>query len=336
MSSENSWIPWNEREDLEIAYIFENWWGDIDCICKNDNMKDFVFVFDDEQIQEFDSSGLEALPDYILVELGSKVDKLTTVVLLGKVPKKYLQEIEDKVWKACGTSVEIAICSESMVSEEEHLKAIQYMFYCEQGGKFNHFYKQALEAKRYFEDIDKRNYEILSSLSLNNKAIKPSIDSETLTVSDSPAIPAVPVAGVERPIGRNENYPSTWIYAKGDETAPEFTDNGAAGMIVAGNTARAADCLANIENVLYSINAKIPGRITKIEDIPPYNPTDNKHWVTVKQYMDRTGKTRNNLDSSRLQGTIAEDGKSGIHGEHIWRNIGTKDKPTIRYYVEKP
>lgn len=164
-------------------------------------------------------------------------------------------------------------------------------------------------------------------------------------VSDSPPVPA--------DITSIRPYPQ--IFAQGDEVSPTFDDNGAAGMIVAGNTARAADGIERLINVVEkvvdrqdksielqqqtansaaSINAKTTGKITRLEDIPPYDPT-NKNWVPVAEYSQRTGI--NNLDILRSRGIVSGDRNSGIHGNHIWRAVGEgkgKNGRKIYYYIQ--
>lgn len=339
MSSENGWIPWNERKDLECAYLFQTGWNfDIDTICRNSDMDDYIIVENDDERYKYDLFGIEAVPDYMIYENDKDGDSLITIVPLGKVPVDYFAEIRDKVWKLYGTSVLIEICQQSELKDYELNRAIQYSFYCKNGGKKSFLYRRSLEARDYFESIDKEKYNYL----LNT--------SQSLTVSDSPAVPAVPVAGVERPIGRNENYPSTWIYAKGDETASEFTDNGAAEMVQVGLQSsiltaiqdgfdkvierqdKAIEIQQQTANNTTSINIKTVGKISRLEDIPPYNPTC-KNWVSVAKYAEIISTSRENLDSMRSRGdNKAPDNNSGIHGEHCWRRVNDK----IFYYVYQP
>lgn len=162
-----------------------------------------------------------------------------------------------------------------------------------------------------------------------------------------PAVPSAPVANVQMaPADITSIRPYPQIFAQGDEAAPNFDDNGAAGMVVASNTARTADGIVGINkrldklielqqqtvNSTAIISAKMPGRITEIEDIPPYDPTD-KRWVPAAEYSKIKEIATKDLDSMRSRGDKDPDSNSGIHGQHIWRAVGDGSKRRIYYLL---
>ncbi len=163
-----------------------------------------------------------------------------------------------------------------------------------------------------------------------------------------PAVPSAPVAAVPpaapADITSIRLYPQ--IFAKSGDNVEQTLDNGAAGMVVAGNTARAADGIDGVNkrldklielqqqtaNNTASINAKTSGKITRLEDIPPYDPT-NKNWIPAADYAEKTGISIKDLETMRSRGEKALDNKSGIHGKHIWRAVGDGSKRRIYYYL---
>lgn len=143
-------------------------------------------------------------------------------------------------------------------------------------------------------------------------------------------VPAAPVADAPADITSIRPYPQ--IFAQGDETASTFDNSGAAGMIVAGNSARAVDELADIKSLLVSINAKMPSKITRIEDIPPLD-LGNPNWKTAKEYAEIKGLSVEALRSNRSSGDKSDDGKAGIHNGHAWRSVGEGSKTKVYYYL---
>lgn len=338
MSSENGWIWWNYRTDLKEYYLVVT----------------YEYCFSTRK-------------DYF--PLKQKIPETRFNQVLNKI-----EEIASRYYtRKLSSFLSVQLVSYNDCTPEQKCtlklydKKYRELNYIENSSNF--LIAEVLTAIEIIEELDKEEFENgiidvdcetvseLESASVPADNDSPAIPAAVASVpfsGDSPAVPAsAPVADVPVDITSIRPYPQ--IFAQGDEAASTFDNSGAAGMIVAGNTARTADGIEALKNIfregfeklieigqqiansLASINGKFPGKITDLDAIPPYSPT-NIRWVLEKDYAKITGI--NNLDTMRPEsrgGLVSDDRNSGIHGGHIWRAVGEgkgKNGRRIYYYIQ--
>ncbi|MBR5160123.1 MAG: hypothetical protein IKS45_03655 [Thermoguttaceae bacterium] len=331
----NEWIPWNNREDLENVYL----------LMKTD--------LESQVSAEF----LENVGVLGITEDAPCYSETSVIFSLGKIPDKFLVDnIRDIAWGefglSCCSNVQLNLLTESELSETQKRIAKSYKSSCEQNGyKNDSVYLTVLEIVRDYENSDRERFLRKEKNTLSEESTSVSV------VNDSPAAPVAPIASVEHSIGRNENYPSTWIYAKDDEAAPAFDENGATGMVVVANTARIAnntDLLPVIAETLQKMaefqqenactaSAPItdaPAADQVVDDsstvltVPEYdNPNDWIHLPELAQEMVNndlsvdTKAAQKNLHNQKSKGRKSEetyDGEHSLYGVSIhgkWRMV---------------
>lgn len=85
-----------------------------------------------------------------------------------------------------------------------------------------------------------------------------------------------------------------------------------------------ADNASAIVDNTSAINYKIPGKIDSLAKIPLLDSSGL--WLTASEYAKRvhvaTDSLRNErskVNTGKLKGLVAKDGRCGIHGKHVWR-----------------
>lgn len=312
MRNNNEWVPWNNREDLENVYLLMK--SGLECQ---------VSV---EYLENVGVMGIsEDAPCY---------SETSVIFPLGKIPDKYIANIPERSWAElglyCCSNVWFSISKESKLSKTQRTVADNYKKYCESNGYDNDYnYLSILEVVREYEQSDRESF-------LRNE--KNTLSEESIPIPVIDNLSAVPT-DVTSDVISVSPYPL--IYAKGEDAVPDFTDNSAAGMVIAGNTARAAhntdiivDFLNAILKTQQQINMKTRGRITRLEDIPPYNQT-NDNWVTAAEFARLKNHSKEYLESRRSTGDKGKDeqGNKGIHDGCCWRAIGEGSKRRIYYYL---
>ncbi|MBR5161443.1 MAG: hypothetical protein IKS45_06050 [Thermoguttaceae bacterium] len=151
-----------------------------------------------------------------------------------------------------------------------------------------------------------------------------------------PAVPSAPVAAVPA-VSNSPAVPDCLIpvqsvasrervTSKTAEVKPVFDESSSRLLETVEGIAQD---VKEMKNGILSINMKTVGKITRVEDIPPYNLTV-KNWVSVARYAEITGISRENLDSMRnRRDNKTLDNNSGIHGEHCWRRVNGR----VFYFV---
>lgn len=320
MIYDNVSIPWDMRNYLPKLYL--------------------IFRYIDNCIGSQYSTGRDYLYSEVVVSVG-RIQSDYQEMFLEKINDSLIEFFSNEIYYPRDGSPcsEVRLCKYDELNKEQQWGEVR-------SRKIENLSACIQEVKDELEELEKTRFRERNDIGIQANIIP--------VVSDSPAIPAA-VASVKQPIRQNENFPSTWIFAKDDGAVPAGNDSGAAGMIVAGNTARAADGIEALKNIfreefkklieigqqiansLASINGKFPGKITDFEAIPPYSPTDIR-WVSEKDYAKITGiKNLNSLRSRSKGGLVSKDGNSGIHGEHIWRAVGEgagKNGRRIYYYIQ--
>ena len=306
MTYDNTYIPWDKRNYLPSLFL--------------------IFRYVDNRLGSQYSTRGDYLYSEVVVSVG-RIHFDYQEMFLENINNSLIDFFCSEIYyprdgSACS---DVRLCTYNELTDKQRLEEVR-------NRKIENLSACIQEVKADLEELEKTLFR-----DENNAEIQSNI---VPVVSDSLVTPASVFADITsiRP------YPQ--IFAQGDEAAPNFDDNGAAGMVVASNTARTADGIVGINkrldklielqqqtvNSTAIISAKMPGRITEIEDIPPYDPTD-KRWVPAAEYSKIKEIATKDLDSMRSRGDKDPDSNSGIHGQHIWRAVGDGSKRRIYYLL---
>ena len=326
MIYDNVSISWDKRSDLPKLYL--------------------IFRYIDNCIGSQYSTGRDYLYSEVVVSVGR---------IQSDYQKMFLEKINDSLIDFFCSEIyfprdgspcsEVRLCKYDELNVEQKYREVR-------SRKIENLSACIQEVKDELEELEKTCFRERNDIGIQTNIIP--------VVSDSPAIPAavasVPFSGDSPAVPAS--VPVADVPAVIPDVIPDyssFVSSVASRERVTSKTVevkqpedehlkvlkRIDKRLENIENGVQqtannteSIDRKFPGKITRVKDIPPYNPTD-KRWVKATRYSEITGVERASLDSERFrvkEENIAPDKNSGIHGEHCWRRVNG----TIFYLVYQP
>lgn len=188
--------------------------------------------------------------------------------------------------------------------------------------------------------------------SIKNPELKQALEELRLRYSVLDNKNPAPVAAVPpaAPADITSIRPYPQIFAQGNNAAPVFDDNGAAGMVVAVEILEKQNSMdkkldsmpEEIANAVVQ-RLKNDGKIDSLDKIPELDK-ESGEWLIASEYartrkppitVDTLKQGRSNVKkkNGKTKGEVADDNSEGIHGKHVWRFDGLdKNGNEIYYY----
>ncbi len=331
MSSENGWIPWNDRTDLENVFLFVT--------------TELEGAVSDEYLETVGILGIS--------EGVSCYSKTSVIFHLGKIPDKYLLDnIGEIAWGEfsldCRSQVRLEVLKESDISKVQKRVAENYRSYCKKNGFNNDWcYKKILEIVRDYESSDRESFYCKKNNLSDKSAAAP-------FVSDSPAVPAsAPNVDVPAVISDDSSFVLS-VASRERVTSKTVEVKPAPDMLTeilrelkAFRKEQRQQGEQQTEILQQSLEVQQQNihhrKIESLDNIPLLN-LESGDWLIASEYaktrkppisVDTLKQGRSNVKKKKegAKGEVAADNSKGIHGKHVWRFGGfDKNGNEIYYY----